>query len=331
MGQIIANTIKQSITELVGHTPLLALNQYTKELQLEAEIIAKLEYFNPTNSVKDRIAKAMIEDAEARGVLTKDKTIIETTSGNTGIGLAAIAAAKGYKLRIYMQDGVSEERTKVVKAYGTEVVPFSDVPEMVAAFEETDGDFVETIKVFRETVVDKEDNVVFLNQLDNEANPNIHERTTGPEIWADTAGQIDIFVAAIGTGGTISGVGAYLKSKNPAIQIIGVEPAINSIATVEQPDIIEITGVHRFSDAQEARVPSNVHLDRIDEVLEVETEEAYKAARTVAQTDGVLVGTSSGAALFVATTLAKRPENKGKRIVVLFPDTGLRYLSTDLF
>ncbi|OEC00458.1 cysteine synthase [Lysinibacillus sphaericus] len=331
MGQIIANTIKQSITELVGHTPLLALNQYTKELQLEAEIIAKLEYFNPTNSVKDRIAKAMIEDAEARGVLTKDKTIIETTSGNTGIGLAAIAAAKGYKLRIYMQDGVSEERTKVVKAYGTEVVPFSDVPEMVAAFEETDGDFVETIKVFRETVVDKEDNVVFLNQLDNEANPNIHERTTGPEIWADTAGQIDIFVAAIGTGGTISGVGAYLKSKNPAIQIIGVEPAINSIATVEQPDIIEITGVHRFSDAQEARVPSNVHLDRIDEVLEVETDEAYKAARTVAQTDGVLVGTSSGAALFVATTLAKRPENKGKRIVVLFPDTGLRYLSTDLF
>lgn len=331
MGQIIANTIKQSITELVGHTPLLALNQYTKELQLEAEIIAKLEYFNPANSVKDRIAKAMIEDAEARGVLTKDKTIIETTSGNTGIGLAAIAAAKGYKLRIYMQDGVSEERTKVVKAYGTEVVPFSDVPEMVAAFEETDGDFVETIKVFRETVVDKEENVVFLNQLDNEANPNIHERTTGPEIWEDTAGQIDIFVAAIGTGGTISGVGAYLKSKNPAIQIIGVEPAINSIATVEQPDIIEITGVHRFSDAQEARVPSNVHLDRIDEVLEVETDEAYKAARTVAQTDGVLVGTSSGAALFVATTLAKRPENKGKRIVVLFPDTGLRYLSTDLF
>ncbi|TKI70083.1 cysteine synthase family protein [Lysinibacillus mangiferihumi] len=331
MGQIIANTIKQSITELVGHTPLLALNQYTKKLQLEAEIIAKLEYFNPANSVKDRIAKAMIEDAEARGVLTKDKTIIETTSGNTGIGLAAIAAAKGYKLRIYMQDGVSEERTKVVKAYGTEVVPFSDVPEMVAAFEETDGDFVETIKVFRETVIDKEENVVFLNQLDNEANPNIHERTTGPEIWEDTAGQIDIFVAAIGTGGTISGVGAYLKSKNPAIQIIGVEPAINSIATVEQPDIIEITGVHRFSDAQEARVPSNVHLDRIDEVLEVETDEAYKAARTVAQTDGVLVGTSSGAALFVATTLAKRPENKGKRIVVLFPDTGLRYLSTDLF
>ncbi|AVK96179.1 cysteine synthase family protein [Lysinibacillus sphaericus] len=331
MGQIIANTIKQSIIELIGHTPLLALNQYTKELQLEAEIIAKLEYFNPANSVKDRIAKAMIEDAEARGVLTKDKTIIETTSGNTGIGLAAIAAAKGYKLRIYMQDGVSEERTKVVKAYGTEVVPFSDVPEMVAAFEETDGDFVETIKVFRETVVDKDENVVFLNQLDNEANPNIHERTTGPEIWEDTAGQIDIFVAAIGTGGTISGVGAYLKSKNPAIQIIGVEPAINSIATVEQPDIIEITGVHRFSDAQEARVPSNVHLDRIDEVLEVETDEAYKAARTVAQTDGVLVGTSSGAALFVATTLAKRPENKGKRIVVLFPDTGLRYLSTDLF
>ncbi|MEK5332167.1 PLP-dependent cysteine synthase family protein [Lysinibacillus sp. FSL W8-0992] len=331
MSQIITNKIKQSITELVGHTPLLALNQYTKELQLEAEIIAKLEYFNPANSVKDRIAKAMIEDAEAQGLLTKDKTIIETTSGNTGIGLAAIAAAKGYKLRIYMQDGVSEERTKVVKAYGTEVVPFSDVPEMVAAFEETNGDFVETSKVFRETVVDQEENVVFLNQLNNEVNPNIHERTTGPEIWEDTNGQIDIFVAAIGTGGTISGVSAFLKSKNPAIQIIGVEPAINSIATVDNPDIIEITGVHRFSDAEEARVPSNVHLNRIDEVLEVETADAYEAARTVAKTDGILVGTSSGAALFVAATLAKRPENKGKRIVVLFPDTGLRYLSTDLF
>ncbi len=331
MSQIITNKIKQSITELVGHTPLLALNQYTKELQLETEIIAKLEYFNPANSVKDRIAKAMIEDAEARGLLTKDKTIIETTSGNTGIGLAAIAAAKGYKLRIYMQDGVSEERTKVVKAYGTEVVPFSDVPEMVAAFEETNGDFVETSKVFRETVVDQEENVVFLNQLNNEVNPNIHERTTGPEIWEDTDGQIDIFVAAIGTGGTISGVSAFLKSKNPAIQIIGVEPAINSIATVDNPDIIEITGVHRFSDAEEARVPSNVHLNRIDEVLEVETADAYEAARTVAKTDGILVGTSSGAALFVATTLAKRPENKGKRIIVLFPDTGLRYLSTDLF
>lgn len=331
MSQIVSNKIKQSITELVGHTPLLALNQYTQELQLEAEIIAKLEYFNPTNSVKDRIAKAMIEDAEARGLLTKDKTIIETTSGNTGIGLAAIAAAKGYKLRIYMQDGVSEERTKVVKAYGTEVVPFSDVPEMVAAFEATDGDFVETIKVFRETVVDREEDVVFLNQLDNEVNPTIHERTTGPEIWDDTAGQMDIFVAAIGTGGTISGVGAYLKSKNPAIKIIGVEPSINSIATVDNPDIIEITGVHRFSDAAKARVPSNVHLELIDEVLEVETTEAYETARIVAKTDGILVGTSSGAALFAATAVAKRPENKGKRIVVVLPDTGLRYLSTDLF
>lgn len=166
MGQIVTNKIKQSITELIGHTPLIALNQYVKKQQLETEFIVKLAYFNPANSVKDRVAKAMIEDAEARDVLTKDKTIMETTSGNTGIGLAAIAAAKGYKLRIYMQEGVSEERTKVVKVYGTEVVPFSDVPEMVAAFEETDGDFVETIKVFRETVVEQEENVVFLNQLD---------------------------------------------------------------------------------------------------------------------------------------------------------------------
>ncbi|MGP7817221.1 PLP-dependent cysteine synthase family protein [Niallia sp. 01092] len=331
MSQIVTNKIKKSITELVGRTPLLEIVNYEKENQLEAEIIGKLEYLNPSNSIKDRIAKGMIEDAENRGLLKNGATILETTSGNTGIGLAAIAAAKGYKLRIYMQDGVSEERTKVIRAYGSEVIPFSDVPELVEAIEETDGDFVEVINVFRKAVVEKEENTVFLNQLGNEANPKVHRETTGPEIWEDTDGQVDILVATIGTGGTLSGAGAYLKSKNPNIKVVGVEPGIASIATLDNPDIVEITGVHRFSDVEEERVPDNVHLDVYDEVIEVETSEAYEAARAVAKSDGILVGTSSGAAIWAATQLAKRPENKGKRIVAILPDTGLRYLSTDLF
>lgn len=331
MSQTITSKIKKSITELVGRTPLLEIVNYEKQHQLEAEIVVKLEYLNPANSVKDRIAKAMIEDAENKGLLKDGDTIIETTSGNTGIGLAAIAAAKGYKLKIYMQDGVSEERTKVVKAYGTEVIPFSDVPEVVEAIEKTDGDFVEVINVFKKVVVDQAENVVFLNQLDNEANPRVHRETTGPEIWEDTDGQVDIFVATVGTGGTLSGVGAYLKSKNPHVQVVGAEPGIASIATIQDPDVVEITGVHRFSDVDEKRVPANVHIDVIDEVISVETSEAYEAARTVAKSDGILVGTSSGAAIWAATELAKRPENKGKRIVTILPDTGLRYLSTDLF
>ncbi|NCG68107.1 pyridoxal-phosphate dependent enzyme [Bacillus coagulans] len=328
---VIKRNIKKSITELVGRTPLLEITNYEREKQLEAEIVCKLEYLNPANSIKDRIAKAMIEDAEKRGLLKKGATILETTSGNTGIGLAAIAASKGYKLRIYMQDGVSEERTKVVKAYGTEVIPFSEVPEVAETIEKTDGDFVEVTKVFQKVVVDQEENAVFLNQLENEANPKIHWETTGPEIWEDTGGDIDILVAAIGTGGTISGTGAYLKSKNPHVKIVGVEPGVASIATLENPDIAEITGVHRFSDAEEKRVPANVHMETIDEIIEVETSEAYEAARAAAKSDGILVGTSSGAAIWAATQLAKRPENKGKRIVAILPDTGLRYLSTDLF
>lgn len=328
---VATNKIKRSITELIGRTPLLEIVNYERENQLEAEIIVKLEYLNPANSVKDRIANAMIEAAEASGQLKEGVTIIETTSGNTGIGLAAIAAAKGYKLKIYIQDNVSEERTKVVRAYGAEIYPFSAVPEVVETIERTEGDFVEVVKVFKEAVVDKEENAVFLNQLDNTANPNVHRETTGPEIWEDTDGQLDIFVATIGTGGTISGAGAYLKSKNPNIRIVGVEPAKASIATPANPEIPEITGVHRFSDAGEARVPGNVHIEVIDEFLEVETSQAYEAARKVAKSDGILVGTSSGAAIWAATELAKRPENKGKRIVTILPDTGLRYLSTELF
>ena len=331
MRKVVTNKIKKSISELVGRTPLLEIVNYEKELQLEAEIIVKLEYLNPANSVKDRIAKALIEDAESKGLLKNSGTILETTSGNTGIGLAAIAAAKGYKLRIYMQDGVSEERTKVIRAYGTEVIPFSAVPEIVEAMKKTEGDFVEVINVFKKTVVEKEENVVFLNQLENEANPKVHRETTGPEIWEDTDGHIDILVATVGTGGTLSGTGAFLKSRNPNVEVVGVEPGIASIATLENPDIAEITGVHRFSDVGEERVPANVHRNVIDEVIEVETSEAYAAARAVAKSDGILVGTSSGAAIWAATELAKRQENKGKRIVVILPDTGLRYLSTDLF
>ncbi|MDP4105367.1 MAG: cysteine synthase family protein [Bacillota bacterium] len=331
MGKIVTNKIKKSITELVGKTPLLEIVNYEKENQLEAEIIVKLEYLNPANSVKDRIAMSMIEEAENRGVLKSGSTILETTSGNTGIGLAAIAAAKGYKLKIYMQDGVSEERTKVIKAYGTEVIPFSEVPEVVAAIEETDGDFVHAINVFNQAVVEKEANVVFLNQLENEANPKVHMKTTGPEIWEDTDGFVDIFVATVGTGGTLSGTGAFLKSKNPNVKVVGVEPGISSIATLENPDIVEITGIHRFSDVGEERVPANVNRDVIDEIIEVDTSQAFEAARAVAKSDGILVGTSSGAAIWAATQIAKRPENKGKRIVAILPDTGLRYLSTDLF
>ncbi|MDR4947800.1 PLP-dependent cysteine synthase family protein [Neobacillus cucumis] len=331
MSKVVTNKIKKSISELVGKTPLLEIVNYKRQHQLEAEIVVKLEYLNPANSIKDRIAKAMIEDAESRGGLENGVTILETTSGNTGIGLAAIAAAKGYKLRIYMQDGVSEERTKVIRAYGAEVIPFSDVPEVVETIEKTEGDFVEVINVFKKTVVEKEENVVFLNQLENEANPKVHRETTGPEIWEDTDGHIDILVAAVGTGGTLSGAGEYLKSQNPNIKIVGVEPGVSSIATLENPEIPEITGVHRFSDVGEERVPANVDKDVIDEVIEVETSEAYEAARAVAQSDGILVGTSSGAAIWAATQLAKRPENKGKRIVAILPDTGLRYLSTELF
>ncbi|NRD79161.1 cysteine synthase family protein [Bacillus sp. BRMEA1] len=331
MSKVVTNQIKKSISELVGRTPLLEIVNYEKENQLDAEIIGKLEYLNPANSVKDRIAKAMLEEAENRGVLKKGTTILETTSGNTGIGLAAMAASKGYKLRVYMQDGVSEERTKVIKAYGAEVIPFSNVPELVQTLEETDGDFVAVINVFKKSVAEKEENVVFLNQLENEANPQIHFETTGPEIWEDTAGQVDILVAAVGTGGTISGTGAYLKSKNPNVLVVGVEPGMASIATLENPDITEITGVHRFSDIGDERVPANVNSNVIDEIIEVETSEAYNAARAVAKSDGILVGISSGAAIWAATQLAKRPENRGKRIVTILPDTGLRYLSTDLF
>ena len=324
--------INQSITELVGRTPLLQLNGYAKLHGLNADIIGKLEYFNPNQSVKDRIALAMIEDAEEKGLLKPGDTIVETTSGNTGIGLAAIAAAKGYPFRVYIQDQVSEERFKVIKAFGGKTIKLTEEPVIVQALEETNNDFIAAVKALKEKVLDKEEHVCFVDQCSNPANPAVHKRTTGPEIWEDTEGDIDIFVACVGTGGTISGTGAYLKEKNPDIKIVAVQPGPNSLPSDEKPvPDEEITGVHPFDGVPEEIVPATMDLHIYDEVIEVEALDAYKAAREVAKTDGVLLGASSGAALFAATSLAQRPENKGKKIVAFFPDTGLRYLSTNLF
>lgn len=324
--------INQSIAELVGKTPLLQLNGYAALHGLFAAVIGKLEYFNPNQSVKDRIALAMVEEAEKSGALKKGDTIVETTSGNTGIGLAAIAAAKGYPFRVYIQDQVSEERFTVIKAFGGETIKLTEEPAIAKTLEETNGDFVAAIKSLKEEVLDKEENVYFVDQCSNPANPGAHRKTTGPEIWEDTNGKVDIFVACAGTGGTVSGTGAFLKEKNPNVKVVAVQPGPNSLPSDEKPvPDEEITGVHPFEGVPKEIVPANMDLNIYDEVIEVEAVDAYQAAREVAKSDGILVGTSSGAALFAATQLAKRPENKGKKIVVIFPDTGLRYLSTNLF
>lgn len=323
--------IYESITELVGKTPLLEIKNYEKKHELKAKILVKLEYYNPNQSVKDRIAYAMIEDAEKRGVLKPGYTIVETTSGNTGIGLAAIAAAKGYKFRVYIQDQVSEERYKVIKAFGGETIKLSEEPAIAKVLKETGGDFVAAINALREEVLSKEKNIYFVDQVSNPANPAIHEATTGPEIWEDTDGNVDIFVASVGTGGTVSGVGKYLKSKKSDIKIVAIQPGPNSIPSEENPEPEEITGMHLFEGIPLERVPTTMDVSIYDEKFEVETNQAYKVAREVAKTDGILVGTSSGAAIYVATVLAERPENARKTIVVVLPDTGLRYLSTNLF
>ncbi len=320
-----------SITELVGRTPLLEIKNYEKKHGIKAKILVKLEYYNPNQSVKDRIALAMVEDAEKRGLLKPGYTIVETTSGNTGIGLAAIAATKGYPFRVYIQDQVSKERYQVIRAFGGETIKLSEEPAIAKVLEETDGDFVAAIKALKEEVLSKEKDIFFVDQTSNPANPAIHEVTTGPEIWEDTDGNVDIFVANVGTGGTVSGAGKYLKSKNPDIKIVAIQPGAGSLPSEENPEPEEITGVHPFEGVPAERVPSTMNLQIYDEKFEVETTEAYKAAREVAKTDGILIGTSSGAAIHVATELAKRPENKGKTIVAVLPDTGLRYLSTNLF
>lgn len=323
--------IYESIAELVGRTPLLELKNYEKKHNLKAKILVKLEYYNPNQSVKDRIALAMVEDAEKKGLLKPGYTIVETTSGNTGIGLAAIAATKGYKFRVYIQDQVSRERFQVIHAFGGETVKLSEVPAVAKILEETGGDFIAAIKSLKEDVLSKEENIFFVDQTSNPANPAIHEKTTGPEIWQDTDGKVDILVANVGTGGTVSGTGKYLKSKNPDIKIVAIQPGADSLPSEENPEPEEITGVHPFEGVPTERIPATMDLNVYDEKFEVETDQAYKAAREAARTDGILVGTSSGAAIYTASKLAEIPENTGKTIVAVLPDTGLRYLSTHLF
>ena len=305
--------IYKSITELVGSTPLLELTNYTKNNGLNAKIIAKVEYFNPAGSVKDRIAKAIIEDYEEKGILKAGATIIEPTSGNTGIGLAAISAAKGYRLIITLPDTMSVERRSLIKAYGAELVITDGSKGMKGAIEKAE----ELHKEIPGSVI--------AGQFINPANPKAHYLTTGPEIWKDTDGKVDIFVSGIGTGGTISGTGKYLKEKNPNIKVVGVEPKGSPVLTEGH------AGPHGIQGIGAGFVPDTLDTTVYDEVIAVTNEDAYKTGKAIAQNDGILVGISSGAAVYAATELAKRPENAGKTIVVLLPDTGDRYLSTPLF
>lgn len=305
--------IYKSITDLIGNTPLLELTNYTKNNNLNAKIIAKLEYFNPAGSVKDRIAYAMIKDAEEKGLLKEGSVIIEPTSGNTGIGLSSIAAAKGYKAILTMPETMSVERRNLLKAYGAEVVLTDGTKGMKGA--------IEKAKELAEEIP----NSFIPAQFDNPSNPAVHYSTTGPEIWRDIDGKVDIFVAGIGTGGTISGTGKYLKEKNPDIKIIAVEPAASPVLSRGT------AGAHKIQGIGAGFVPKTLDTDIYDEIIAVENEAAFAAGREIVKSEGVLVGISSGAALWAAAELAKRPENEGKTIVVILPDTGERYLSTALF
>ena len=306
-------SVYQKITDLIGGTPLLELTNTEKENGLNAKIIAKLEYFNPAGSVKDRIAKAMIDDAEEKGLLKPGSVIIEPTSGNTGIGLAAVAASRGYRLIIAMPETMSIERRNLMKAYGAELVLTEGAKGMKGA-----------IAKAQELAQEIPDSYI-PSQFTNPANPAIHEKTTGVEIWNDTDGKVDIFVAGVGTGGTVSGTGAYLKSKNPDVKIVAVEPK-------GSPVLSEGTaGPHKIQGIGAGFVPETLNTDIYDEVIAVENEDAFATGRAIARNEGVLVGISSGAAVWAAIQLAKRPENKGKIIVALLPDTGERYLSTPMF
>ena len=309
----IMSKIYTSADQLIGHTPLLELTHLEKAEGLKAKILAKLEYFNPAGSAKDRVAKAMIDDAEAKGLLKEGSVIIEPTSGNTGIGLAAVAAARGYRTIIVMPDTMSVERRQLLKAYGAELVLTEGAKGMSGAIakaeqlaKEIPGGFV-------------------AGQFVNPANPEAHRQTTGPEIWEDTDGKVDIFVAGVGTGGTITGVGEYLKSKNPNVRIVAVEPAGSPVLSGGKP------GPHKVQGIGAGFVPQVLNTSVYDEIIPVENEDAFQTGRRIGSTEGVLVGISSGAAAWAALQLAKRPENEGKTIVALLPDTGDRYLSTELF
>ncbi len=305
--------IYKSLTELVGKTPLLELSNYQKKNQLEAAVIAKLEYYNPAGSVKDRIAKAMIDDAEAKGKLNADTVIIEPTSGNTGIGLASVAAARGYRLILTMPETMSIERRNLLKAYGAELVLTEGAKGMKGAIARA-NELAEEIP-----------NSFIPGQFDNPANPAVHKATTGPEIWEDTDGEVDIFVAGIGTGGTITGAGEFLKSKNPNLKIVAVEPFDSPILSEGK------AGPHKIQGIGAGFVPQVLNTAVFDEIVKVKNEDAFAVGRELSKAEGLLVGISSGAALWAATEVAKRPENKGKKIVVILPDTGERYLSTALF
>ena len=305
--------ISKSLTELIGKTPLLELSNYEKKHDLKANVVAKLEYFNPAGSVKDRIALAMIDDAEQRGALKPGSVIIEPTSGNTGIGLASVAAARGYRIILTMPETMSVERRVLMRAYGAEIVLTEGAKGMKGAIAKAEELAAETPNSF------------IPGQFTNPANPAIHKATTGPEIWADTDGKVDIFVAGAGTGGTVTGVGEYLKSKNPNVKVVVVEPADSPVLSEGRP------GPHKIQGIGAGFVPAILNTSVYDEIITVQNEDAFAVGREIAKAEGLLVGISSGAALWAATELAKRPENAGKTIVVVLPDTGERYLSTALF
>lgn len=305
--------IAAHLTDLIGNTPLLTLNNYNSALKLPATVIAKLEYFNPAGSAKDRIAYAMITDAEAKGILQPGATIIEPTSGNTGIGLASVAASKGYRAILTMPDTMSVERRNLLKAYGAQIVLTPGALGMKGAIDKA------------EELAKSIPNSFIPGQFDNPANPAIHYRTTGPEIWRDTEGKVDVFVAGVGTGGTVSGTGKYLKEQNSAIKVFAVEPKDSPILNGGQP------GPHKIQGIGANFIPQNYNAGVIDQVLDITSEDAFSTARLLAKHEGLLVGISSGAAVYAATLLAKRPEFAGKTIVAVLPDTGERYLSTPGF
>lgn len=305
--------VYRKITDLIGGTPLLELTNYEKANELNAKIYAKLEYFNPAGSVKDRIAKAMLDDAEEKGLLKPGAVIIEPTSGNTGIGLASVAASRGYKVILTMPETMSVERRNLLKAYGAELVLTEGAKGMTGAIAKA------------KELAEQTPNSYIPSQFTNPANPAVHLKTTGPEIWADTDGKVDIFVAGVGTGGTLSGVGAYLKSQNPNVKVVAVEPATSPVLSGGK------AGPHKIQGIGAGFVPDTLNTDIYDEILPVQNEDAFATGRALARSEGVLVGISSGAAVFAAAQLAKRPENAGKVIVALLPDTGERYLSTPMF
>lgn len=305
--------IYQKITDLIGNTPLMELSNFEKAYQLNARLLAKLEYFNPAGSAKDRIAKAMLDKAEVDGKISAGAVIIEPTSGNTGIGLAAVAAARGYRVILTMPETMSVERRNLLKAYGAEIVLTDGAKGMKGAIEKA------------EELADQTPGSFIPGQFENSANPEIHKRTTGPEIWNDTDGKVDIFVAGVGTGGTISGVGEYLKEQNPNVKIVAVEPSASPVLSKGT------AGAHKIQGIGAGFVPATLNTEAYDEVITVDHEDAFAVGKTLARTEGLLVGISSGAAVWAAAELAKRQENRGKTIVTFLPDTGERYLSTPMF